>query len=223
LEPETGPVVGIPSFSPILWLKLPFSLVQTSSRLTLRLYAKRSAHPDILLGTHEMPIPLASQSSSFIENPLSFNKLNISRADISCVLENGVAVAAQSTQPITIYIVVNSTSSTLDNSPPSIPTADNGSPAEEVPIPARGHTQSPSPEQPSPPSHHQHGEVGNNEPRSREEVPHASTEDLCVALSQADQAMKRVDRSNAWQGAVGRVKWVMDTLSPVAGVRVIPF
>jgi hypothetical protein len=49
----------------MLWLKLPLSHEQPSSHLTLRLYAKRSAHPDILIGTHEMPIPLASQSGSF--------------------------------------------------------------------------------------------------------------------------------------------------------------
>jgi hypothetical protein len=48
-----------------LWLKVPFSLVLPPSHLTLCLYAKRSAHPDILIGTHEMPIPLASQSGSF--------------------------------------------------------------------------------------------------------------------------------------------------------------
>ena len=47
-------------------LKVLFSLVQPSSHLTLRLYAKRgSANPDILIGTHEMPIPPASQSGSF--------------------------------------------------------------------------------------------------------------------------------------------------------------
>jgi hypothetical protein len=49
-------------------LKVPFSLAQPSSQLTLSLYAKRhkrSARPDILIGTHEMRIPLASQSGSF--------------------------------------------------------------------------------------------------------------------------------------------------------------
>ena len=45
--------------------KSHFSLLQPSSRLTLRLYAKRSTHPDILLGTREMRIPLVSQSGSF--------------------------------------------------------------------------------------------------------------------------------------------------------------
>ena len=48
--------------------KAPFSLVQPSSHLTLCLYAKRSARPDILIGTHEMQIPLASQSGAFFEN-----------------------------------------------------------------------------------------------------------------------------------------------------------
>ena len=46
-------------------LKVSFSLVQPSSHLILCLYAKRSAHPDILIGTHEMPIPLGSQRGSF--------------------------------------------------------------------------------------------------------------------------------------------------------------
>ena len=91
--------------------------------------------------------------------------------------------------------LVDITSPTLDRSPASIPTEnDGGSPAEEVPIPGRYST--PSPEYPLP---------------------------LGLALDQADQAMKRIDRSNAWQGAVGRIKWVMDTLSPIAEVRVIPF
>ena len=48
-----------------LWLKFSFSLVQPSSQLTICLYAKRSTHPDILIGSHEMPIPVASQSGSF--------------------------------------------------------------------------------------------------------------------------------------------------------------
>jgi hypothetical protein len=34
--------------------------------------------------------------------------------------------------------------------------------------------------------------------------------------------MKPIDQSNTWQGAVGRIKWVMDTLSPIAEVRAIP-
>ena len=48
-----------------LMAKKVFSFVQPSSHMTIRLYAKRSAHPDILLGAQEMPIPPTSQSGSF--------------------------------------------------------------------------------------------------------------------------------------------------------------
>ena len=155
----------------------------------------------------------------FVENSLSFYQLNISRVDIPCVLENDVAAAARSTQPVTLHIRVNITPPTLFNSPPSIPTADGSSP-EEAPIPRR--IQPSSPEHPLPLSHHQPVEAGNDKPQSREEVSPASANDLRPAVAQADQAMKRMDRLDTWQGAVGRVKWVMDTLSPIAEVRVIP-
>jgi hypothetical protein len=156
----------------------------------------------------------------FLENSLSFNHLNISRADIACFLENDVVEAARLTQPVTLYITVYITPPTLYNSPPSIPTADGSSPAEEAPIPGRIHL--PSPEHPLPLLHHQPVEAGNNNPQSREDVSPASANDLRPALAQADQAMKRMDRSNTWEGAVGRIKWVMDTLGPIAEVRIIP-
>jgi hypothetical protein len=157
----------------------------------------------------------------FLENSLSFNHLNISRADIPCVLENGVVEAARLTQPVTLYITVYITPPTLYNSPPpSIPTADGSSPAEEAPI--SGRIQPPSPEHPLSLSHHQPVKAANNKPQRREEVSPASANDLRPALAQADQAMKRMDRLNTWQDAVGRVKWVMDTLGPIAEVRVIP-
>ena len=65
MESDLRCIVGIPSFPPILWLKVPSSHVQPSSNLTIRLYAKRSAYPDILIGTHEITIPLASQIGLF--------------------------------------------------------------------------------------------------------------------------------------------------------------
>jgi hypothetical protein len=46
------------------------------------------------------------------------------------------------------------------------------------------------------------------------------------ALHQADETMNRIvtiDRSNRWERAVGRIKWVMDTLGPIAEVRAISF
>ena len=222
MEPEPESIASLPAFPPILWLNLPFSLVQPSSRLTLHLYAKYSAHPNILLGTHEMQIPLASQSGSFYwESPL-LNRLNITRVDIPCVLENDVGETARrrSMQPATLYITVEIKPPTPYNSP-SIPTEDGDSPAEKATLPGR--IQSPSSEHPLPLSHHQPVEAGNNKPQSCEEVLPAGTKDLRLALDQADQSMKQMDRSNTWQGAVGRIKWVMDTLSPIAEVRVIPF
>ena len=144
----------------------------------------------------------------------------MSCADIPCVLGNGVGGAARSPQPVTLYITVDITPPTLYNIPPSVPTADDSSPAEEAPIPGR--IQPSSPEH-TLPLHHQLAEAGNNKPQSSEEVQSTSTKNPRSALDRADRAMKRMDRSNTWQGAVGRIKWVMDTLSPVAEVRLIPF
>ena len=42
-----------------------------------------------------------------------------------------------------------------------------------------------------------------------------------VGLERADELEKSIEGSDTWEGVVGRIKWLMDTLSPVAGVRVI--
>ena len=42
-----------------------------------------------------------------------------------------------------------------------------------------------------------------------------------IGLDRAVQEEKSIDGSNTWQGVVERIKLVMDTLSPVAGVRAI--
>jgi hypothetical protein len=157
----------------------------------------------------------------FVENSLSFNQLNISRADIACVLENDLGEAARSTQPVTLYITVNITPPNLYNSPPSMPTEDGDSPAEEATIP--GCIQFTAPEHLLPLSHHQPVETGIAMPQSREEVSPTSTKNPRFALHRAGEAMKQVDRSNTWERAVGKIKWVMDTLGPIAEVRVIRF
>ena len=218
MEPEPGYVVRFPSFRPILWLNVPFSLVQPSSHLTLNLYAKRSAHPDILIGTHEMAIPQASQSGSFVENSLSFNQMNISRADIACVLRNSVGGAARSTQPVTLYITVNITPPNPYNGPPGIPTEYDDSLAEATIL---GHIQFPAPERLLPLSHYQPTETGNTILQSQEVIMSPT-----ATLHRTDEAMERIvpiDRSNTWERALGRIKWVMDTLSPIAEVRVMAF
>jgi hypothetical protein len=99
-----------------------------------------------------------------VENSLSFNQLNISRADIPCVLENDIGEAARSTQPVILYM-------TVDITPPDVYTSAKN-------------------------------------------------------LHRADEVMKQIvpiDQSDMWERAVGRIKWVMDTLGPNAEVRVMPF
>lgn len=40
-----------------------------------------------------------------------------------------------------------------------------------------------------------------------------------IALNDANDAVKTIKLDNAWGNVVERIKWVMDTLSPVAEVR----
>jgi hypothetical protein len=156
----------------------------------------------------------------FVENSLSFKQLNISRADIPCVLENDGGKAARSTQPVTLYITVNITIPNPDKSLPSIPTEDDESPAEEATIPER--IQFPVPEHLLALSHNQPVETGNTMPQSREGMSPTDTKNPRFALHRADESMKRIvptDRSDTWEMAVRRIKWVMDTLGPIAEVR----
>jgi hypothetical protein len=162
--------------------------------------------------------PQPPKAVRFVVNSLSFNHFQ-HLADIPCVLGNGVEGAAPSTQPVTLYITLNITPTNLNNSPPRIPT--EVSPTEESTIPER--IQSPAPEHLLPLSHHQPVETGNAIPQSREEVSHSSAKNPRLALDRADEAMNPIDRSNTWESAVGRIKWVMDTLSPIVEVSIIPF
>ena len=146
--------------------------------------------------------------------------MTISRADIPCVLEKGVGGAARSTQPVTLYITVNVT----PPNPHPVPTEGDNSFATEATI--QGRIQFPTPEHFLPLPYHQPVETGNIMPQSLEEVSPISTENPRLALDRADEAMNRIvpiDGSNTWEGAVGRIEWVMDTLSPIAEVRVTPF
>ncbi len=42
-------------------------------------------------------------------------------------------------------------------------------------------------------------------------------------LHRADENMKSIERSNAWDRAIGRIDWVMNTLRPIVEVCTIPF
>ncbi len=174
-----------------------------------------------------MPIPLASQSGLFWSS-FSFNQLNVSRVDIPCALKNDAGGAVQSTQPqpVTLYITVtmlaNTTAPNLPKSPPNIPTEGGHFPAKETTIPR--YIQFTAAERPSSLPHHPSIENDTPMPQSREEM--SPTEDPLIARRRADEIMKAIfpiDRSKTWESAVEKINWVMDTLSPIAGVRTIPF
>ena len=55
-------------------------------------------------------------------------------------------------------------------------------------------------------------------PQEKGEMP--LVEKARVGLDLAEKAKESIDRSGTWEAVVGRIKWLMDTLSPVAGVRV---
>jgi hypothetical protein len=153
----------------------------------------------------------------FVGNSLSFNRLNISCADIPYVLENSVGEAVRSTRPVTLYITVDITYNGL----PIIPTRDDDSLAEEVTVPGR--IQLPTPEHPLPLSHRQPLEANKIITQGREEMSPTTTKNPQFSLRLADEAMMQVvpiDGSNSWERAVGRIKWLMDTLGPIAEVRV---
>ncbi len=47
------------------------------------------------------------------------------------------------------------------------------------------------------------------------------TEKARIALRRADKVKKPIDGANTWKRAIRRIKRVMDTVSPIAGVRAI--
>jgi hypothetical protein len=61
-------------------------------------------------------------------------------------------------------------------------------------------------------------------PQSREGM--SPTEDFLFVLDRANEVMKLIvpiDRSTTWERTVGKINWVMDALSPIAEVRLMPF
>ena len=73
-------------------------------------------------------------------------------------------------------------------------------------------------------THHQPVETGNTMPQSPEET--LPPEEFLFVLDRADEAMKLIvpiNRSTKWESALENINWVMDTLSPIAEVRVMPF
>ncbi|KAH9002381.1 hypothetical protein EDB86DRAFT_3074161 [Lactarius hatsudake] len=171
---------------------------QQSSQLTLRLYEKRLTRPDVVIGTHEIPIPVESRNS------------------VPIILSDGDVEAGQSTQPVTLYlsIIVGASvaAPNLPNDPQKLPTEGDDSLAEELTEPSmvpdsRGLIRTTAPEPRFSLPYHLPVETGT--PILYRRAWMSSTE---MALRNTN----RIDRSNTWEKAVGRIKWVMDTLAPIA-------
>ncbi len=133
-------------------------------------------------------------------------------------------------QPITLYLTItvsaNMASPILPNNAPKILIEGDDSPAEEATMPSlspdsEGPIRSTTPEPLLPLPDNLSVEIGVPTSHSQAEV--SPTEDPLIALRHADEAMKLIDQSNTWEMAVGRIKWVTDTLSPIAEVRLMPF
>ncbi|KAH9035728.1 hypothetical protein EDB85DRAFT_2273943, partial [Lactarius pseudohatsudake] len=116
-----------------------------------------------------------------------------SQSDIPFVFQKGNGRAGESMQPVTLYLSI----SVSANVPSPI-------------IPRNPPTPGPL----LPPSGYRPVETGTLMPHGQAEMSH--TEHARIALRRADRAQRPIDRTNTWEGAVRRIKWVMDTLSPIA-------
>jgi len=55
------------------------------------------------------------------------------------------------------------------------------------------------------------------------EVPATNTSPVKIALQVTNKAMTTINLSNAWERALERIKWVMETVNPVAEVCGVSF
>ncbi|KAH9047040.1 hypothetical protein EDB84DRAFT_1673774, partial [Lactarius hengduanensis] len=192
-------------FDHMFRLKVPISLVQPSSHISLRLYAKKSITSDILIGTHEMTLPVVSQINT------------------SVTLGDGNEQAGRSTPPVTLDLTITVLADgTSPSDPHIIPTEGDDAPAEDFPQPTMAPDSS-GPDRPSAPGHLSHP-PDHRPVESSTLMPQDQGETSVVEKHQivsVDQVEEVIDRSNTWEGAVGRIKWVMDTLSPVAELHPI--
>ena len=142
--------------------------------------------------------------------------------EISVVLDRH---DGQSTQPVTLNLRVSvSTNRASTGAHPDIATEGDDNPTEAVPtltvVPdSRAPDQSTESNHPLPPPDHVPIQSTTAMPQDQGET--SLTEKAQIGLDRADELEKSIDRSDTWEGVVGRIKWLMDTLGPVAGVRVI--
>ena len=142
---------------------------------------------------------------------------------MSFVLDHGNGQAGQSTQPVTLKLrICVSTNRTSTNISPNIPTKGVNNPADAAPnltvaTDSRAPDQFTNLKHPLPPP--DHFPIQSVTPVPQDQGEASLIEKAQVGLDRSDELEKSIDRSDTWEGVVGRIKWVMDTVSPVAGVR----
>jgi hypothetical protein len=104
---------------------------------------------------------------------------------------------------------------------PETPAEADNTPAEDATVTPglRGPDQSTVSEHPLPPTDHLPVQSATPVPQDQGET--SLTQKAQIDLDRADKAEKSIEGSDTWEGVVGRIKWLMETLSPVAGVRLI--
>jgi hypothetical protein len=212
-------------FNRMSLLRVMFSVVQPSSRFEFRLYGERLARRDLLIGTHEM-IPVESQTgSSLIRIVVQLANRHLGE-DVPFVLTNGDIKAGQLTEPITLFLSFivspNATSS------PVLPIDTTNPQSTEVHASTgRGATSSMAQDFTNTTRSTAVGSDTSSPPTDRlpnvptppAADPRAEMSSAENALQIANDAMATISLSDTWEVALSRIKWVMDTVSPVAEVR----
>ncbi|KAH9000465.1 hypothetical protein EDB92DRAFT_506182 [Lactarius akahatsu] len=173
-------------------------ILQPSSRLVLRLYAERFARRDILIGRHEM-IPVESQT------------------DFPFILTNGDRKVGQSIQPVMLYLTVivspnttNLRSTEVNDFPPGEATRPSMA---LVSTNISRYSVTTGSETRPPPTVRLPSDVSTPPPAADRGAGMSPAKN---ALRHADEAMTTIDLSNTLEGALERIKWVMDVVSSVA-------
>ncbi|KAH9038972.1 hypothetical protein EDB85DRAFT_362508 [Lactarius pseudohatsudake] len=111
------------------------------------------------------------------------------RNDVPVVISNGDGEARKSTQPVTLYLTIavsSDATSPIFSNTPEVLTKGDNSTDEEPTKPT---------------------------PAQAEMSP---VEEARIALHRVDDSKKLIDRRDKWNGAVSRIKRVMDIVSPIA-------
>src|SRR6266571_7214791 len=155
--------------------------------------------------------------------------------DVPFVLNNGDGQAGQSDQPVILYLTItvsaNATSYPIlpINATNAIATDVHVSSMEQAMEQATKPTMAQdsiettpfvvatAPESLSPPTDHVPIEISTPIPPVHD--VRAAISPAENSLRDADEATKEINLASTWEGAIARIKWVMDTVSPAAEVR----